>query len=150
MRLRPLAVVLLLSSPARLGADRGPCAEGYEHAFDGYLSCALDATPCARKVITGSDVRPVLMRECAEACNGCVGLSLWAARECWVYDEWLGEQRVDEQSVICRRMEPPPPLLPPHPPPPPSMPPPPEAAPVAAAAAAAAASAMSVPRQSLP
>ena len=120
--MRQLALSLLVAT-AR--SDQGPCPNGYEHAFDGYLSCALDPTPCASKVLTGDDVKPVLMDECEAECAGCIGLSLWNNRECWVYREWTGQPRVDEQSVICRRNEPPPPSAQPKPPPPPLAPPPP-------------------------
>ena len=106
-------------------ADQGPCPNGYEHAFDGYMSCAIDPKPCARRVIVGSAVRPVFMRDCEAKCAGCIGLSLWGNTECWVYDEWLGQPRGDEQSVICRKAMPPPPSPPPPPPPPPGAPPPP-------------------------
>lgn len=110
-------------------ADQGPCPSGFEHVFDGYLSCALDAQPCARKVIVGDAARPVLMSECRAACADCVGLSLYSSTECWVYDRWVDDgaasRRHDEQSVICHKAQPPPPHPPPHPPPPPNPPPPP-------------------------
>ena len=119
--------VLLCSA---LLADQGPCPTGYSHVFDGYLSCALDPLqPCAKKVIVGSSVKPVLMSECMAACGGCIGLSLWGSTECWTYGAWFddggGTRRHDEQSVICHRNEPPPPRPPPRPPPPPGLPPPP-------------------------
>ena len=69
------------------------------------------------------------MSDCAAACAGCIGLSLWGSTECWVYSSWplAAQHRVDEQSVICRKSEPlppPPPSPPPQPPPPPVFPPP--------------------------
>jgi len=123
------ATVMLLALPPAVSSDRGPCPEGMIHAFDGYLGCALDAEPCAKKVIVGSAIKPVLMSDCAAACAGCIGLSLWGSTECWVYSSWplAAQHRVDEQSVICRKSEPlppPPPFPPPQPPPPPVFPPP--------------------------
>ena len=106
--------------------------------LDGYLACALDdLSPCARKVLTGTDEKPVLIPECAAQCarNGCVGLSIFLNKECWVYTAYHGEVRNDEQSVMCKKLQPPappPPPSPPHPQPPqpppspePSPPPPP-------------------------
>ena len=95
--------------------DQGPCPAGYTHMFDGYMSCALDSSPCAAKVLSGDAANPVLMDDCDAACGGCLGLSLYDSTECWVYTSWTGTQRVDEASVICKRNAPPPPPRPPPP-----------------------------------
>ncbi|KAL1520263.1 hypothetical protein AB1Y20_023732 [Prymnesium parvum] len=129
----------LLLLCARIGgaaADQGPCPDGYSHQFDGYMSCALAAAPCASKVVWRA--AGVVMAECEKACAGrCEGLSLYGSSECWIYNSWTGTEVHDETSVICRRDKPPPPpaasppplpspsppprLSPPPPPPPPSL-----------------------------
>ncbi|KAL3928915.1 MAG: hypothetical protein SGPRY_002188 [Prymnesium sp.] len=94
--------------------------------FDGYMSCALDATPCALKAVWRQV--GVVMADCEKACHGtCEGLSLYGSSECWVYSSWSGAEVHDEKSVICRRNKPPPPpqLSPPPSPSPSASPPPP-------------------------
>ena len=94
-----------------------PCPlEEYEHAFNGYLTCALDAaSPCATKALAGDSIT---MADCAEACShtdgeGCVGFSLYTHRECWLYSRWdPGAERFhDDNSIVCHRA---PPHAPPH------------------------------------
>lgn len=103
--------------------DQGPCPDGFTHAFDGYLACALDANACATKAIQGTDDAPVLVSDCANMCESlsppCVGLSIYLNKECWVYSRYENSARYDEQSVMCQRLRPP---ASPSPPPPPRVP----------------------------
>ena len=83
--------------------DRGPCPLGYSHVLDGYRSCALDTPPCAQRVID-RPVEGVFMEECGEQCgDGCVAVSLFTTKECWLYSSLAGEEMHDEQSVLCAR-----------------------------------------------
>ena len=137
---RDTVTCLLTAMVLRAAADQGPCPDGYSHQFDGYMSCALAAAPCAKKAVWRPD--GVVMADCEKACGGtCEGLSLFGSSECWVYSSWTGNQVFDERSVICRRNAPasapsPPPPRQRHPPPPPpprvsSPPPPPSPSPPA-------------------
>eukprot|EP00966_Prymnesium_polylepis_P272849 6303446-Prymnesium_polylepis.1 len=129
MAQRKLPWLLLLATAS---ADQGPCPDGYNHQFDGYMSCALASTPCAKKAVWRQE--GVVMADCEKACGGtCEALSLFGSSECWVYTSWTGNRVYDERSVICRKNGPPSPPSPPppRPPPPPprQFPPPPKRAP---------------------
>ena len=44
------------------------------------------------------------MEECGQQCGeGCVAVSLFLTKECWLYSSLSGEEMYDEQSVLCAR-----------------------------------------------
>ena len=116
--MRRVAMVSMLSvvvTDRGRSLDRGPCPLGYSHVLDGYRSCALDTPPCAQKVID-RPVEGVLMEECGQQCgDGCVAVSLFVTKECWLYSSLGGEEMNDEQSVLCVRDPAPAPPPPPAP-----------------------------------